>query len=235
MAHAHIFRIGDRVAHPKFGEGEVTDLDAHPTADADGQLTWPVVVKFPEAGERALRSDVLDKLGARATRLDELASTILEYEARGRRAFQAVSAFARVLIGAFDRHLDPRGGHVAGVPAEGSWDPKKDWGDAMFGKANPDHPTLDPIRFALAVRVRHADTDTVWWIRTKMQAEVTGEIIRGRIENRFDFEHDPRDPESLPRLCELLYADLCAFYADAIHRHDGAGTPAPIGFDLMRA
>ncbi|MGJ3232244.1 MAG: hypothetical protein ACFE0P_10640 [Oceanicaulis sp.] len=230
-----LLRLGDRVAHPKFGEGEVVDLDTRPSADADGQLTWPVVVRFAGDGERALRSDVLERLGARPTRLAELADTILEYEARGRRAFQAVSAFARVLIGALDRHLDPRGGHVVGVPADGAWDPKKDWGDAMFGKANPDHPTLDPIRFALAVRVRHADTDTVWWIRTKLSAEITGELIRGRIENRFDFEHDPRDPDSLSRLCALIYKDLCAFYADAIHRHDGEGVAAPIGFDLMRA
>ncbi|MEQ8406317.1 MAG: hypothetical protein RKE49_14570 [Oceanicaulis sp.] len=230
-----LLRIGDRVAHPKFGEGEVIDLDTRPSADADGQLTWPVVVRFDHDDARALRSDAVDKIGEPATRLDELAGTILEYEARGRRAFQAVSAFARVLIAGFDRYLDPRGGHVVGVPAEGAWDPKKDWGEQMFGQARPEHPSLDPIKFALAVRVRHEDTDTVWWIRTKISAEVTGEIIRGRIENRFDFEHRPDDPDSLDQLCALIFKDLCAFYADAIHRHDGDGVAAPIGFDLMRA
>lgn len=230
-----LLRIGDRVAHPKFGEGEVVDLETRPISDAHGELTWPVVVKFPNARERALRSDTLEKLASPKSRLDELAETILDYEARARRAYQAVSSFARVLIAAFDRYLDPRPGHVVGVPAKGPWDPKKDWGDKMFGQAHPDHPTLEPIRFAVAVKVRHEETDTTWWIRSKLSVEATGDVIRGRIEDRFDFEHHPDDPDSLDQLCALLYKDLAAYYADAINRHEGAGVPAPIGFDLMRA
>ena len=229
-----LLRIGDRVRHKTFGEGDVIDLEPRPESDVEGQLIWPVVVRFEDAAERALRSDVLQRLEPPETRLESLADTIVEYEARGRRAVQAVAAFARTLISTFDTYLDPQGGHVAGVPAKGPWDPKKEWGDAMFSQSDAEHPTLEPVRFALAVKVRHTRSDTVWWIRSKLSAEVAGETLRGRIEDRFDFLHDPADPESLPRLCELLYQDLCAFYADAIRRHDGDGVPAPIGFDLMR-
>ncbi|NWG91403.1 MAG: hypothetical protein HXY21_02690 [Parvularculaceae bacterium] len=65
--------------------------------------------------------------------------------------------------------------NVAAVPAQGSFDPRKVYGDEAFSFSSREVIILEPVRFGLCLIVGNAEDQGALWLRTVVSAEIIGE------------------------------------------------------------
>jgi len=129
-----------------------------------------------------------------ATPFDDIKDAIRDY---GQAAFQNLlkcRALGDAIVDGFPAFEGCPAENVAAVPAEGQFDPHKDYGDAAFSYAARDVIILEPVRFGLSLIVGNAEDKGALWLRTAIAAEIVGgnfEIYvaaRPVIRIPFDFE-----------------------------------------------
>lgn len=106
---------------------------------------------------------------------DELKTAIRNY---GEAAFQNLfkcRALADAIIAGFHVFEGCPKENVAGVPADGPFDPHKDYGDSAFSFATRDIIILEPVRFGLSLIVGNTEDKGALWLRTVIAAEVAGD------------------------------------------------------------
>lgn len=106
---------------------------------------------------------------------DELKSAIRDY---GQAAFQNLfrcRALGDAIVAGFHDYEGCPKGNVAGVPAEGPFDPHKDYGDGAFSYSGREIIILEPVRFGLSLIVGNAEDKGALWLRTVIAAEVAGD------------------------------------------------------------
>ncbi len=106
---------------------------------------------------------------------DELKTAIRDY---GSAAFQNLlksRAIGDAIVAGFHAYEGCPAENVAGVPAEGPFDPHKDYGDAAFSFSTRDIIILEPVRFGLSLIVGNAEDKGALWLRTMIAAEVAGD------------------------------------------------------------
>jgi hypothetical protein len=106
---------------------------------------------------------------------DELKSAIRDY---GQAAFQNLMkcrALADAIVAEFHLFEGCPKENVAGVPAEGPFDPHKNYGDSAFSYASRQIIVLEPVRFGLSLIVGNAEDKGALWLRTVIAAEVAGD------------------------------------------------------------
>lgn len=109
------------------------------------------------------------------TPFDELKEAIRGY---GQAAFQNLfkcRALADAIVQGFHDFEGCPKENVAGVPAEGPFDPHADYGENAFSYANREIIILEPVRFGLSLIVGNAEDKGALWLRTVISCEVTGD------------------------------------------------------------
>ncbi len=108
-------------------------------------------------------------------RFDELKSAIRDY---GQAAFQNLlkcRALGDAIIAGLHEFEACPPEHVAAVPAEGLFDPRKDYGDEAYSFATREVIVLEPVRFGLCLVVGNIEDSGALWLRTVIAAEIIGE------------------------------------------------------------
>jgi hypothetical protein len=106
---------------------------------------------------------------------DELKTAIRDY---GQAAFQNLlkcRALGDAIIAGFHAFEGCPKENVAGVPAEGPFDPHKDYGDQAFSYASREIVILEPVRFGLSLIVGNVEDKGALWLRTAVALEVAGD------------------------------------------------------------
>lgn len=109
--------------------------------------------------------------------IEELKRAIRAY---GEAAFQNLMrarALGEAVIAGFPGWLGCGAECVAGVPAEGPFDPRKDYGEAAFSFHGRPIIVLEPVRFGVCVVVGNAEDSGALWLRTAIAAEVAGDAF----------------------------------------------------------
>lgn len=130
---------------------------------------------------------------------DELKAAIRDY---GEAAFQNLlrcKGLGEAVISGFHDYLGCDRTCVSGVPAEGPFDPRRDYGDEAFSFHNREVIILEPVRFGLSLIVGNAEDTGALWLRTVVSAEVSGDAFevfaaaqpRLRIPLDFEGQLDP--------------------------------------------
>ncbi|MCB2112023.1 MAG: hypothetical protein R3C42_07840 [Parvularculaceae bacterium] len=108
-------------------------------------------------------------------KFQELQEAIREY---GQAAFQNLlkcRALGDAIVGGFHIFEGCPAENVSVVPAEGAFDPRKDYSDAAYSYSNREVIILEPIRFGLSLIVGNSEDSGALWLRTVISTEIIGE------------------------------------------------------------
>lgn len=109
------------------------------------------------------------------TKYEELKRAISAY---GEAAFQNLlrcKALGEAVIEGFHAWLGCERRCVAGVPPDGPFDPRRDYGDEAFSFAKRSVVILEPVRFGVSLIVGNVEDSGALWLRAAVSAEVIGD------------------------------------------------------------
>ncbi|MGE0408595.1 MAG: hypothetical protein AB7P23_04945 [Amphiplicatus sp.] len=109
------------------------------------------------------------------TKYEELQDAIRAYGAAAFQNLLRSKALGLAVIGGFAAYLGCDPACVAGVPAEGPFDPRRDYGDEAFSFSEREVVILEPVRFGVSLIVGNAEDSGALWLRTIVAVEITGE------------------------------------------------------------
>lgn len=108
-------------------------------------------------------------------KFEELKAAIRDY---GQAAFQNLlkcRAFGDAVAAGFHDYEGCPAENVAAVPADGAFDPRRDYGDEAYSYSAREVIVLEPVRFGLCLIVGNAEDKGALWLRTVVSAEIVGE------------------------------------------------------------
>lgn len=108
---------------------------------------------------------------------EELKAAIRSY---GEAAFQNLlksRALGDAIVAGFNEHVGCPPENVVAVPAQGIFDPHKDYGDEAYSFSGREVIILEPVRFGLCLIVGNAEDSGALWLRTVISAEIVGETF----------------------------------------------------------
>ncbi|MFQ5562809.1 MAG: hypothetical protein ACE5FO_04485 [Parvularculaceae bacterium] len=112
-----------------------------------------------------------------ATKYEELQHAIRDYGAAAFENLLRCKAFGEAVISQFHEFLGCDRACVAGVPVEGPFDLRRDYGDQAFSFHGRDVIILEPVRFGVSLIVKNAEDAGALWLRTVISVEVTGDTF----------------------------------------------------------
>lgn len=112
-----------------------------------------------------------------ATKYEELQRVIRDYGAAAFENLLRCKAFGEAVIAQFHDFLGCDRACVAGVPIEGPFDPRRDYGEAAFSFHGRDIIILEPVRFGISLIVKNVEDAGALWLRTVVSVEVTGDTF----------------------------------------------------------
>lgn len=118
------------------------------------------------------------------TPYEELKAAIKAY---GQAAFQNLMrcrALGEAVIVGFHDYMQCDARCVAGVPFEGPFDPRRDYGDEAFSFHGRDIVILEPVRFGISLIVGNVEDSGVLWLRTVVAADVAGDSFNVFVARR---------------------------------------------------
>lgn len=122
--------------------------------------------------------------------------------------------------------------YVAGVPADGPFDPRRDYGEAMFSFHDREIVVMEPVRFGVSVIIDNLDAPGGVWARASVSVQVTGDTFDVFIGGR-PMLHAPRAFEdALEPVFEGLEEELHAAFREGVETFRDDRGDARIGFLL---
>lgn len=110
-------------------------------------------------------------------KFDELKAAIRAY---GDAAFQNLlksRALGDAILTRFHEFEGCPRENVVAVPAQGPFDPHKDYGDEAFSYAHRGVIVLEPVRFGICLIVGNVEDSGSLWLRTVVSAEIIGDTF----------------------------------------------------------
>ena len=129
-----------------------------------------------------------------ASRFDELKTAIEDYGEAAFRNLLRCRALGDAIVDGFSRYEGCPPENVAAVPAQGPFDPSRDYGDESYSYNEREVIILEPVRFGLCLIVGNAEDSGSLWLRTVISAEIIGESFDVFVASQplirvpFDFE-----------------------------------------------
>ena len=109
------------------------------------------------------------------TKYQQLQNAIHKYGAAAFENLLRCKAIGETIVNEFHLYEGCDRQCVHAVPAEGPFDPSKDYGDDAFSFSKRDVIVLEPMHFGIALIVRNAEDSGSLWLRTVLSVEVTGD------------------------------------------------------------
>ena len=128
------------------------------------------------------------------SKYNELREAVRAY---GEAAFQNLlrcRALGDAIIGGFHAYEGCAASCVSGVPFEGPFDPRKEYGDEAYSFSRREIIILEPVRFGVSLIVGNEEDAGALWLRTALAAEMAGDAFdvyvaaRPKIRIPLDFE-----------------------------------------------
>ncbi len=109
------------------------------------------------------------------TRFDRLKDAIKAYGAAAFENLLRCKGLGEAVIGGLPEFLGCAPDCVTAVPADGPFDPHKDYGEDAFSYRQREVIVLEPVQFGVALTVSNTDDSGALWLRTALSIEVTGD------------------------------------------------------------
>lgn len=166
----------------------------------------------------------------KGSRYDDLKAAIRDY---GQAAFQNLlkcRALGDAIIAGFSEFEGCPAENVAAAPAEGAFDPRKDYGDEAYSYSRREVIILEPVRFGLCLIVGNAEDSGALWLRTVISSEIVGEnfdvyvAARPVIRVPFAFE------DKLAPVFEAVHAEFVETFTLEVNEFHDTRFRTGIGF-----
>lgn len=109
------------------------------------------------------------------TKYEELQSAIHTYGAAAFENLLRCKGLGQAIVDNLHTYLGCERERIAAVPAEGAFDPKKDYDDEAFSFSKRQVIVLEPVHFGLSLIVQNSEDSGALWLRTLVSIEVTGD------------------------------------------------------------
>jgi hypothetical protein len=134
-----------------------------------------------------------------ATKYDELKDVVRDYGAAAFQNLLKCKTLGEAVITGFHRWLGCAPENVAGVPIEGTFNPKESYGDRAFSFFGKDVIILEPVRFGVSVIVGNIEDSGALWLRTVVSADISGDqyeiFVGAQPALRIPLDFETRLPE----------------------------------------
>jgi len=150
---------------------------------------------------------------------DELKAAIRDYGAAAFQNLLRCKGLGEAVIAGFHAYLGCDRACVSGVPVEGLFDPRRDYGDEAFSFHSREVIILEPVRFGLSLIVGNAEDTGALWLRTVVSTEVSGDAFevfvaaqpRLRVPLEFEGKLDPVFESVHREFLETFQLDVMEF------------------------
>ena len=109
------------------------------------------------------------------TRFEKLQEAIKTYGAAAFENLLRCKGFGEAVIEGLPEYLGCACECVTAVPAQGAFDPRKDYGEDAFSYRQREVVVLEPVRFGVTLTVKNLEDSGSLWLRTVVSVEVTGD------------------------------------------------------------
>lgn len=165
-----------------------------------------------------------------STPYEQLRAAICEYGEAAMENLLRSRAFGYDVIRTFHAYLGCGPGLVSAVPAQGPFDPAKDYGDEAFSFDPREVIRLEPVTFGVCVVVPNAEDSGSLWLRTGTRVEVTGDTFDVFVANQ-PMIRVPLDWEGeLAPVHRTLHAELMDVFRRDLGRFHDERYEGGIGF-----
>jgi len=109
------------------------------------------------------------------TPYEEIKDAIRDYGAAAFQNLLKSRSLGEAVIEGFHLYLGCGREKVAGVPAQGPFDPREAYGDKAFSFYGRDVIVLEPVQFGISLIVGNIEDSGALWLRTAVAAEIAGD------------------------------------------------------------
>lgn len=109
------------------------------------------------------------------TRFEKLQTAIKNYGAAAFENLMRCKGFGEAVVEGFPGYIECECDCVTAVPADGQFDPTKDYGDDAFSFSRREVIVLEPVHFGIALTIKNFEDSGSLWLRTTVAVEVTGD------------------------------------------------------------
>lgn len=120
--------------------------------------------------------------------------------------------------------------NVAAVPAEGVFDPRKDYGDDAYSYSAREVIILEPVRFGLCLIVGNAEDSGALWLRTVVSAEIIGESFNVFVASQPVIRVPIEFEEQLDPVFEAIHREFLETFTLEVNEFLDARYKTGIGF-----
>lgn len=130
------------------------------------------------------------------TPYEEIKNAIRAYGAAAFQNLLRSRALAEAVIAGFHVYLGCEPEKVAGVPAQGPFDPREPYGEKAFSFFGREVIVLEPVSFGISLIVGNLEDSGALWLRTAVAVEIAGDqfavFVGAQPELRIPLDFDGR-------------------------------------------
>lgn len=164
------------------------------------------------------------------TKYQTLKKAIHNYGAAAFENLLRCKGLGTAIIENFHAYIGCDRGCVSAVPAQGQFEPKKDYGDDAFSFSQRPVIVLEPVHFGISLIIRNSEDEGMLWLRTALSIEVTGDSFDVFVASQpiirvpLDYE-DHLDP-----VFEAIYREFIKTFEMEVMEFNDARFKNGIGF-----
>ncbi|MBL4619900.1 MAG: hypothetical protein JKX88_07370 [Marinicaulis sp.] len=164
------------------------------------------------------------------TRFQKLQEAIKTYGAAAFENLLRCKGFGEAVVKGLPEFIDCSENCINAVPAEGPFDPRKDYGTKAFSYHDREVVVLEPIRFGIALTVKNLEDSGSLWLRTVIAVEVTGDSFDVFVAQQ-PVIHVPLDhKDKLKPVYEAIYREFLNIFQLEVLEFNDQRFKTGIGF-----
>lgn len=109
------------------------------------------------------------------TKYEVLTDAIHAYGAAAFENLLRCKGLGQTIVENLHTYLECDRSRVSIVPAQGEFDPQKDYGDDAYSFAQRPVIVLEPVQFGISLIIQNSEDAGAMWLRTLVSIEVTGD------------------------------------------------------------
>jgi len=164
------------------------------------------------------------------TPYEKLRQAILDYGDAAMENLLRCRTFSNVLIDGFADYLGCPKEMVAAVPAEGPFDPRKDYGEKAFSFHGKPVIRLEPVMFGICVIVGNAEDSGSLWLRTAVRVELTGNSFDVYVADQPIIHVDKQFEGKLAPVWDAMFTELHSVFKQELADFNDVRFEHGIGF-----
>lgn len=142
------------------------------------------------------------------TPYEEIQQAIRAYGAAAFQNLLQARALGEAVIAGLHGYLGCAPEKVAGVPAQGPFDPRESYGDKAFNFHGRDVIVLEPVRFGISLVVGNLEDSGALWLRTTVSVEMEGDHFEVFIGAQPDLKIPLKFEGSLDEIFKALHQEF---------------------------